>query len=120
MQTAIAATVFFTVGGAERKSSAKSESVSAQMKYAWHGNLRYESENLCLLYLIKYYRENNVFYPLSLHEKEQLQKNNNYLFYSELCDAYKAYKCKDYSSAEQILLKLYSVSKEFRFLLQPI
>lgn len=86
-----------------------------QMQYAWHGNLHYEAENLCLLYLIKYYRENNVFYPLSSNEKEQLQKNNNYLFYSELCDAYKAYKCKDYSSAEQILLKLYSVSKEFRF-----
>lgn len=86
-----------------------------QMQYAWHGNLHYEAENLCLLYLIKYYRENNVFYPLSSNEREQLQKNNNYLFYSELCDAYKAYKCKDYSSAEQILSKLYSPSKEFRF-----
>ena len=86
-----------------------------RMRYAWHGNLTYEAENLCFLFLIKYYRENNIFYPLSVNVQEQLQKNNNYLFYRGLCDAYKAYKQKHYSSAEQILSKLYSSSKEFRF-----
>lgn len=86
-----------------------------QMKYASRGGLQFESQNYLLLYLIKYYRENNVLYPLSPIYQEQLQTNSNYSFYIKLCNAYESYKSKNYDNAEEILLQLYSNTKEFRF-----
>lgn len=86
-----------------------------QMRYMWYGNLKHDAEKFCLLYLIKYYRENNVYYPLSSNKEFELKKNSNYSFYTELCAAYKLYKCKDYSGAEQILLNTFIDSPEFCF-----
>lgn len=86
-----------------------------QMYYAKRGNRLLEAERYFLVYAIKYYRENHVLYPISSDEEKQLKNSPNYFFYIELCKAYAAYKKRDYTNAENILLPLYTNVEELRF-----
>lgn len=86
-----------------------------QMYYLYRGGLDYEADKNFFIYLISYYRENNIEYNLNYDEKNRLQQNKLYSIYTEICKSYKLYKNKQYTEAENILFVLYTEEEIFRF-----
>lgn len=86
-----------------------------QMQYLYRGGLNHEADKMFFLYLIGYYRENNIEYQLSSFDKKRLSQNSLYSFYVQMCNAYKFYKQKKYDEAEKIIFSLYCSDIAFRF-----
>lgn len=86
-----------------------------QMQYLYRGNLYQEADKMFFLYLISYYRENNMEYPLTLLNRERLSQNMMYSFYLEICKGYKFYKQKRYNEAETVISSLCPHDEAFRF-----
>lgn len=86
-----------------------------QIQYLYRGNLSQEADKMFFIYLISYYRENNVEYFLDSIKRERLQKNSYYKIYEQIDCAYKYYKQKKYTEAEDILNSVYCSDISFRF-----
>lgn len=86
-----------------------------KMQYLRRGNLNHEADKTLLLYLISYFRENNVQYRLNDNAKKRLSQNPYYSFYECICEAYEAYKMKKYEKAQELLSRQYMDIIEFRF-----
>lgn len=86
-----------------------------QMQYLYRGNLTFQADKLFFLYLIGYYRENNIPFNLNTTDKLRLSSNPLYTIYEQICNCYQLYKCKNYEKAEATLLDLYCEEIAFRF-----
>lgn len=86
-----------------------------QMQYLYQGGLDHEADKKFFIYLIGYYRENNIEYQLNSFDKNRLLQNSFYPFYVQICQAYKFYKQKKYDEAEKITFSLYCSDIVFRF-----
>lgn len=86
-----------------------------QMHYLYRGGLRQQADIMFFIYLIGYYRENNIAYNLSGTDKELLSQNQLFSTYEKICYCYQLYKNKKYDEAEENLRNLYCETIEFRF-----
>lgn len=86
-----------------------------QMYYLYRGGLKQQADKMFLIYLLSYYRENNIIYNLSNTDKLALSQNPLFSTYEKLCCCYQLYKMKKYDETEDMLLNLYCESIEFRF-----
>ena len=86
-----------------------------QMQYLYRGNLTALADRLFLIYLIGYYRENNIPFNLSDTARTHLSSNPLYTVYEQICNCYQLYKSKNYEEAEAELLNIYCEDISFRF-----
>ena len=86
-----------------------------QMQYLYRGNLIKQADRLFFIYLISYYRENNIEYTLNQNDLLRLSANSLYPVYMQICSGYQLYKSKKYEEAEAKLMNLYCDDIAFRF-----
>ena len=67
------------------------------------------------IFLIQYYRENNIKYNIEHTLYKCLLEGEDYKVCQQICNAYMYYKTKQYEKAEQEVVVLYSTRVEFRF-----
>lgn len=86
-----------------------------QFQYLFRGGLEEKSKIYLFLFLIQYYRENNIEYNIEQTIYKCLLDGDDFDVCKQICSAYKFYKCKKYEKAEEILELICDTKIEFRF-----
>lgn len=86
-----------------------------QFQYFFRGNIEEKAKMHLYIFLIQYYRENNIKYNIEHTLYKCLLEGEDYKVCQQICNAYMYYKTKQYEKAEQEVVVLYSTRVEFRF-----
>lgn len=86
-----------------------------QFQYLFRGGLEDKAKIYLFLYLIQYYRENNIEYNIEQTIYNCLLEGDDFEVYQQIYSAYKFYKSKQYEKAEEILELICNTKIEFRF-----
>lgn len=86
-----------------------------QFQYLHKGGLTEKAKINLFLFLIQYYRENNIEYNIDKIIYKDLLLGYDLEICNQICKTYKYYKEKKYEKAEQILDSLSTNRIEFRF-----
>lgn len=86
-----------------------------QIQYLYRGNLTNQADRLFMIYLIGFYRENNMPFEINYEDNLRLSSNPLYTVYKQICTGYQLYKSKNYDEAENELSNIYCEDVLFRF-----
>lgn len=86
-----------------------------QFQYLFRGGLEEEAKIYLFLFLLQYYRENNIEYDIEQTIYRCLLDGDSFEIYKQICSAYKFYKIKQYEKSEEILELICDTKIEFRF-----
>lgn len=86
-----------------------------QFQYLFRGGLEEKAKIYLFLFLIQYYRENNIEYNIEQTIYNCLLSGDDFEICKQICDAYKFYKIKQYEKSEEILDLICDTKIEFRF-----
>lgn len=86
-----------------------------QFQYFFRGGLEEKAKMYLFLFLIQYYRENNIKYNIGQTIYNCLLEGDAFEVCQQICNAYKFYKSKQYEKAEEILELICNTKIEFRF-----
>lgn len=86
-----------------------------QANYLYRGKIYNDANLNYLLFLIKYYRENNIKYYLPKDKTDYFKNTTLLHIYEKICDTYALYKSKKYKQAELLISATYSPNIALRF-----